>query len=117
MEIPAGAQVQHTCDVRPCVNPAHLKLGTPADNTADMMVRGRGSAGRGGARPQIRRFGPTEWGQRRAASRLSLRDLERLTGINRGYLSMLERGRYLPTPDETRKILDALDGATAGPVE
>lgn len=65
----------------------------------------------------IRRFGPTEWGQRRAASHLSLRDLERLTGINRGYLSMLERGRYLPTPDETRRILAALDGAAAAPVE
>jgi predicted transcriptional regulator len=65
----------------------------------------------------IRRFGPTEWGQRRAASHLSLRDLERLTGINRGYLSMLERGRYLPSPDETRRILDALDGAMPAPVE
>jgi hypothetical protein len=33
--------VLHTCDVRRCVNPGHLYLGTPADNTADMMRRGR----------------------------------------------------------------------------
>jgi hypothetical protein len=41
-EIPDGMQVQHTCDLRPCVNPSHLKLGTPQDNMDDMKARGRG---------------------------------------------------------------------------
>jgi hypothetical protein len=39
--IPPGLCVLHHCDVRPCVRPNHLFLGTNADNTADMIAKGR----------------------------------------------------------------------------
>lgn len=39
--IPPGKQVNHTCDVRSCVNPSHLYAGTAKDNTRDAIERGR----------------------------------------------------------------------------
>jgi hypothetical protein len=43
--IPDGASILHSCDVPACVNPAHLRPGTDADNHADMVERGRASGG------------------------------------------------------------------------
>ena len=39
--IPPGMQIRHSCDNPPCVNPAHLLLGTNHDNVLDMARRGR----------------------------------------------------------------------------
>lgn len=41
IDIPAGAVVMHSCDVRDCVNPAHLSLGTQTENVADGVRKGR----------------------------------------------------------------------------
>ena len=70
--IPDGMVVCHKCDVRCCVNPEHLFLGTHSDNIRDRDMKGRQARGerhgsvtrperivRGDAHP--RRIDPTRW--------------------------------------------------------
>jgi len=43
--VPNGLKVLHSCDNPPCVNQAHLFLGTSLVNSADMVSKGRQARG------------------------------------------------------------------------
>lgn len=44
-EIPKGMVVRHKCDNTLCMNPEHLEIGTYAENSNDMISRGRSLQG------------------------------------------------------------------------
>lgn len=43
--IPEGMHILHSCDVKACVNPDHLRVGTHAENMSEASVRGAMKAG------------------------------------------------------------------------
>lgn len=86
--VPDDMCVCHTCDNRRCCNPAHMFLGTNADNTADKVAKGRQS--RGGAVSKLTadqvRIMRTD-----AASGLTHAALSRQYGISRPSVSAIVR--------------------------
>ncbi len=51
--IPDGMNVCHACDNRKCVNPAHLWLGTQAENIKDCIQKGRQPHPKGIGNPRL----------------------------------------------------------------
>lgn len=65
--IPKGLLVCHTCDIRLCVNPDHLYLGTAHDNATDAVQRGqapRGDRHYAHLHPEYKRYGSDIWNSR-----------------------------------------------------
>ena len=86
--IPEGLHVLHRCDVPACVNPDHLFLGTPADNTADMMAKGRQRKGESENRSKLTEADVREI-RRRSESGEEGRALAPEFGVCEGTISMV----------------------------
>jgi hypothetical protein len=52
-EISKGLYVRHKCDNPRCINPEHLEVGTPKDNSKDMVDRGRSKKGENHPRSKL----------------------------------------------------------------
>lgn len=96
--IPAGMQVCHRCDNPPCINPAHLFVGTQTDNLLDMSAKGRQAK----VKPRGRFYGRkiSEAQAREAIQRYQSGEgadsVARSLGVTSGYVRMLAGSRPSP---------------------
>lgn len=88
--IPPGMFVCHSCDNPPCVNPAHLFLGTVQDNVDDMKAKGRGVGGCGHPMAKYTDAEIDEMRRRRADGG-SVSSIARAFGASVGYVSAVLR--------------------------
>lgn len=85
---PVGAVVMHLCDNPSCCNPAHLKLGTQAENIAYAAAQGHYN----GSRPSTQKITDAQVREIRASSERSIRLAERY-GVTLGCISNIRHGR------------------------
>lgn len=82
--ITEGLFVLHRCDVRLCVNPEHLFLGTQLDNMRDASAKGR-------IKPGAATFASDETHQ---AAKLSDAQVREIRGSNLSSAALFRSGRY-----------------------
>ena len=92
--IPKNMYICHTCDVRNCVKPSHIYLGTPIENAKDMIDRNRtkyiGKRGESNPRSKITYSQVLEI----RASSLSCSKLGKMYNISAAQISGIKRKLY-----------------------
>lgn len=92
-DVPRGLHVLHRCDTPACVNPAHLFVGTDAENAEDRERKGRGRRLIGEASPHAKL---TELDVRRIRSLLAAgvthRRIAALFGVASARIGDIARG-------------------------
>jgi hypothetical protein len=91
-DVPSGLFVCHRCDNPSCVNPAHLFLGTPRENSQDAVKKGRmpkGDAHPGAALTSdcVRRI------RKLRNVGLTYREIGEQIGVNAGTVGCVVRGK------------------------
>ena len=102
-EIPEGMCVCHHCDVRTCIEPSHLFIGTKADNNADMRAKGR-QARADGANNNFAKLTAEQVFAIRA-SRERVADLARLYGVHRNHVYRIRSGKRWATDSPANRNL------------
>ena len=111
--IPCGMVVMHDCDNPPCCNVAHMRLGTQADNLADMRSKGRHWDGRrvtaakiSGMNHPLRKLTPRAVAEAReaAARGVKQRDLASKYGVSQATIGSAIRGDTWGSIKETGNV-------------
>lgn len=89
--IPDGLQVLHRCDNPPCVLLAHLFLGTPQNNTDDMIEKGRHMHGEHHVHAKL--TDPVVHTLRQLRPTHTLRELSAMFNISKSVISNICNGK------------------------
>ncbi len=103
--IPPGMLVCHSCDNPPCVNPAHLFLGTDQQNVADRTRKGRGRTAYGSKHPnaKITEAQADNIKALRISKHLTLRELSYIFPLSQASISRIIQGkRWKNVPQDYR---------------
>jgi hypothetical protein len=95
--VPEGLIVRHRCDNPPCCNPAHLELGTYAQNTADMVARGRALLGSRNPGSKLTEEQVAEIREARSAGD-ALGVIAARFGVSKSLVSLIARGLVWKEP-------------------
>jgi hypothetical protein len=83
-----GQVVRHSCDVRNCINPEHLLLGTKQNNTHDMVFRNRHG---------FRKLTDAQCAEIKKSSETGV-SLARKYNVSTSLVSMIRRGEIRSVP-------------------
>lgn len=92
--IGVGLDVCHKCDVRACVNPAHLFAGTRAENIQDAAMKGRMPKGERHASSKISDDIVGQIRNERMSLKLKLKDIAHRYGISESYVCQISKNIY-----------------------
>jgi hypothetical protein len=97
-----GEMVCHSCDVRQCINPAHLFVGTAQDNVDDMVRKGRQAYG---SRIASARLSETDVRTIRALGRyMSAAGLAQRFEVSPSHVYSIVRGRFWSKPQTALRV-------------
>jgi hypothetical protein len=91
-EIPPGLVVCHKCDVRACVNPEHLFVGTMMDNIRDMKEKGRSPHGDKHSRSKLTAEKVSRIKTLLAEDRMRVSEIAREYGVTHATIDSIKRG-------------------------
>lgn len=92
-----GQVVMHSCDVRHCVNPDHLRLGTQSENMRDMCAKKRRTNnGAKGSRNTKAKLGEAQvpWLRQMLRWGVSARSLAEIAGVSTSTIYTIKHARF-----------------------
>jgi len=92
-EIAPGLAVCHRCDVRACVNPEHLFLGTHAENMKDMKEKGRSPHGDEHSRSKLTAKNVSRIKAMLAEGHMRVSEIARAFGVTHATIDCIAKGK------------------------
>jgi len=100
MKIPDGLLVLHSCDEPSCVNPAHLHLGTQAQNMREMKEKGRSTYGERNGMAVLDEPSVKMIRNLHQQGKLSAKEIAQVAGVSYSQVKKIIRGeRWTHVPD------------------